>query len=159
MQEIIGSSKAKSYMDYRVAKGISSKAHDFLDVRHGLFRDILTSIAVNNETVSNLRDSESKFSLTFEDKKQSTQPLHSLLSDLQEEYEKKAQSLYLDGKLHKKYEKALQDKTDKLDLYKTLARDVILLHQEQLGTIMSDIHRTMALNTVYTCITEYGNNT
>jgi hypothetical protein len=159
MQEIIGSSEAKSYMDYRIAKGISSKAHDFLDVRHGLFRDILTSIAVNNETVSNQRDSGSKFSLTLEDKKQSSQPLHSLLSDLQEEYEKKVQSVYLDSKLHKKYERALQGKTDKLDLYNTLARDVILLHQEQLGTIVPDIHRTMALNTVYTCITEYGNNT
>jgi hypothetical protein len=75
---------------------------------------------------------------------------------MQDNYQAKVKSIYINPDHHKKYEERLTYDNDRLELYRLLTRDITLLHQEQLGHNLTKSHHDTIAKDVYDIVTDHS---
>ncbi len=131
----ICSKDAIFYVKYANNKGISSSAHEFLDIEHDLYRESLIAIAKYHGSKINLE-----------------QNIPDFLDELQIIYMQKKDNFT--G--HLDYIK------NGSELYNILLRDILLLHQMQMSSNvnvkLSDLHKEMVVQNISKIIYDYSSS-
>jgi len=142
---------------YLEAKGVISYSHEFLKPEHGLYRDTLACLVPQVTS----QESQKDFITALENK----------YDELLSKYNTSSAS-YLEhyDSIHQKHEKVLEaDGKDRVELYKTMVRDVTLLHGLELNSSadiaidsskrqlpkLTKTHCSMIADQVYSAIDSY----
>ena len=164
------SEEAGNYVKHLEVTGKGGVAHDYLKYDSPMYQDILTSLAIRDERLSenikslsnnnNTSDISSDIAdtVTLEAKPK-------LVDDAQNLYEKKALAYSGIAGMHSEYRDYLElmvknygETHSKVTLYKDIVRDVSILHSAQLGTNIHDLpdsHHKEIAGTIYNNVNSY----
>jgi|GEM_PF-2002637 len=175
LRSILTSPDTINYLSYAQARGIIDYSHEFLNLAHSLYQDTLVAIwrneqdldCDNNHSNNNNKINELKFLAKTgrlietgregDDQYKKAQALKKLLTDIQNSYLTKLSNLYINEDYYKQYEKLLEPGSDRLELYKIIVRDVVLLHGQQLRGNLTDYHHKKIAQDIYQAIADHKN--
>ncbi|HJD66732.1 MAG TPA: toprim domain protein, partial [Rickettsia endosymbiont of Bembidion nr. Transversale] len=156
------SKESSNYIKYLEATGKGGVGHDYLKYDSSMYQDMLTSLAIRDDRLSDQVLSTSNNNAadieTIESKTR-------LIDEAQNLYEKKALEYGGIAGTHAVYRDYLEqisknfgDSHKKVALYKNIVRDVSMLHSAQLGININDLpdsyHKEIA-NAIYNNVTSY----
>ncbi|MFP3011437.1 MAG: MobA/MobL family protein [Rickettsia sp.] len=159
------SEEVGNYVKYLEATGKGGVAHDYLKYDSPMYQDLLTSLAVSDERLS-----ESIISLNNSNNTPDIETIEhraKLIDDTQNLYEKKALEYSGIAGTNAVYRDHLElmvknygESHEKVTLYRNIVRDVSILHSAQLGMNINDLpdsHHKKIARDVYSIISEYSN--
>lgn len=158
--------EASNYVKYLEATGKGSVAHDYLKYDSPMYQDILTSLAIRDERLSeNIKVlSNSNNTSDISTDTETIEAKTKLIDDTQNLYEKKALEYGGIAGTHEVYRDYLMMKNygeshGKVTLYKEIVRDISILHSAQLGMNIHDLpdsyHKEIARD-MYNTISEWN---
>ncbi|MCZ6903519.1 MAG: MobA/MobL family protein, partial [Rickettsia endosymbiont of Ixodes persulcatus] len=157
------SEESSNYIKYLEATGKGGVAHDYLKYDSLMYQDILTSLAIRDERLSDQIKDLSSNNMTDTD---SIEAKTKLIDDVQNLYEKKALEYGGIAGTNAVYRDYLElmvkncgESHEKVTLYKNIVRDVSILHSAQLGMNINDLpdsyHNEIARD-VYSIVSEWS---
>ena len=156
-----------NYVKYLEATGKGSIAHDYLKYDSPMYQDLLTSLAIRDERLSESITSLSNGNNTVDisTDTETIEAKNKLIDDAQNLYEKKALEYSGIAGTHEVYRDYLElmiknygETHSKVTLYKDIVRDVSILHSAQLGMNIHDLpdsHHKEIAGTIYNNVNSY----
>ena len=160
------SEEAGNYVKYLEATGKGGVAHDYLKYDSPMYQDLLTSLAVSDERLSDgIKGLSSNNTSDISTDTETIEAKTKLIDDTQNLYEKKALEYSGIVGMHESYRDYLElmiknygESHAKVKLYKNIVRDVSILHSAQLGMNINDLpdsHHKEIAGTIYNNIDIY----
>jgi hypothetical protein len=155
-----------NYIKYLEATGKGGVAHDYLKYDSPMYQDLLTSLAVSDERLSDgIKGLSSNNTADISNDTETIEAKTKLIDNAQNLYEKKALEYSGIAGTHEVYRDYLElmiknygEAHGKVALYKEIIRDVSILHSAQLGMNINDLpdsHHKDIAGTIYNNVTNY----
>jgi ATP-dependent exoDNAse (exonuclease V) alpha subunit len=162
------SEESGNYIKYLEATGKGGVAHNYLKYDSPMYQDLLTSLAVSDERLSDgIKGLSSNNTADISTDTETIEAKTKLIDNAQNLYEKKALEYSGIAGTHEVYRDYLElmvknygEAHEKVKLYKNIVRDVSILHSAQLGMNIHDLpdsHHKEIARDVYSTISEYSN--
>ena len=160
-QDKLGSEEYINYMEHQASRSKSESSHEFLSYGSPLYQTLLASILMNKNSKPNPLNGIKLAPKLQDEQKVATNVDTKLIMQAQDSFESKIQSFHGDDNSNYQH---FEDKlsslnvSNKVDIYRTLVRDVSLIHREQLASIalkLPAVHVELIAQTIYSIINSY----